>query len=144
MQVAHVLGNITADLDGDDFKIVVVLIGVIVVMVIGFLTWIITRSMSKSAEVGSNPQQPLVISLGTLTFVALIGALITKNQDAFTLAATGMGAIAGAVTASWSHMQDQVKSNTKAITEVKNGLFFHRRSTDPVEPIVEEPTPEEA
>lgn len=40
---------------------------------------------------------PLVISLSLLAIVALVGGLITGNGDAFTIAATGVGALAGAL-----------------------------------------------
>jgi hypothetical protein len=40
---------------------------------------------------------PLVISLSLLAIVALVGGLITNNGDAFTIAATGVGALAGAL-----------------------------------------------
>jgi len=127
MRVAHLLGNLTADLDGDDFKIVVILCGVIVVLIVSGLTWIITRSMLKSAS-DANAQQPLVISLGALTFVALMGALITNNGDAFTLAATGMGAIAGAVTASWSEARNRIDQNARNIQANKDLIAANKKT----------------
>lgn len=40
---------------------------------------------------------PLIISVSLIGLVALVGGLITGNGDAFTIAATGVGALAGAL-----------------------------------------------
>jgi hypothetical protein len=65
----------------------------------GVAAWFLSKSMIRAAEFPD--PQPLIIALGILTLVALLGALVTGKSDAYTLAATGMGAIAGAVTATW-------------------------------------------
>jgi hypothetical protein len=40
-----------------------------------------------------------MVILGTVTLVALIGALFTQAESAYTIAATGVGAFAGTLTA---------------------------------------------
>lgn len=69
------------------------------VVIAGVAAWFLSKSMIRAAEFPD--PQPLVIALGILTLVALLGALVSGNENAYTLAATGMGAIAGAVTATW-------------------------------------------
>jgi hypothetical protein len=74
----------------------------------GVVAWFMARSMIKAAEFPD--PQPLVIALGLLTLIALLGALVSGNENAYTLAATGMGAIAGAVTATWGNRKDPPKN----------------------------------
>jgi Mn2+/Fe2+ NRAMP family transporter len=80
--------------------------------------WFITRSMVRVAENVPDPQ-PLVIALALLTLLALLGALVTGNENAYTLSATGLGAIAGAVTATWKGgpVKDSVADATDAPTD---------------------------
>jgi hypothetical protein len=121
--------GIVADLDGDDLKVVIILVSVIIILIVSGLTFIITRAMSKTTTATiDNAQQPLVISLGMLTFVALIGALVTNNGDAFTLAATGMGAIAGAVTASWNDMRNRIDRNAQKIAENAQKIDVNKKT----------------
>lgn len=55
-------------------------------------------SLQKSARY-DQPLTTLMLILGTISIVALIGALFTNNESAFTIAATGVGAFAGALSA---------------------------------------------
>jgi hypothetical protein len=61
--------------------------------------WLLTRSMVRAASFPD--PQPLVVAIALLSLVALLGALVTGNESAYTLAATGLGAIAGALTATY-------------------------------------------
>lgn len=70
----------------------------------GLVAWFMSKAMIKAAEFPD--PQPLVIALALLTLIALLGALVSGNENAYTLAATGLGAIAGAVTATWGNKRD--------------------------------------
>lgn len=52
-----------------------------------------------AAAAGERPMTTLMTILGVLSLVSLVGALFTRDESAFTIAATGMGAFAGALTA---------------------------------------------
>jgi hypothetical protein len=50
---------------------------------------------------------PLIISVSLIGLVALVGGLITGNGDAFTIAATGVGALAGALSVAAKNGKDR-------------------------------------
>jgi len=118
------LWNFTARLDTDDVKYVVLLAGVIVIMLVSIVSYVLTKSMTKSSNDPNHgdAQYPLVIALGILTFIALMGALLTSSSDAYTLAATGMGAIAGAVTASWNQVRRIAERNSARLDTLEEDL----------------------
>lgn len=66
------------------------------------LIYIFARLLIGSLQNSAKADQPLttlMLILGTVSIVALIGALFTNNESAFTIAATGVGAFAGALSA---------------------------------------------
>lgn len=71
------------------------LVGIALVYVFARL---LIGSLQKSARY-DQPLTTLMLILGTISIVALIGALFTSNESAFTIAATGVGAFAGALSA---------------------------------------------
>lgn len=48
---------------------------------------------------------PLIVSLSLLTAIALVGGIATSNGEVLTLAATGLGALAGSVSAVYTTKQ---------------------------------------
>jgi hypothetical protein len=72
------------------------LVGVIIAVVLAAL--VIAAISLGLFRAGKLPHPaPLVISLSLLAIVALVGGLITGSGDAYTIAATGIGALAGAL-----------------------------------------------
>lgn len=49
---------------------------------------------------------PLIVSLSLLTAVALVGGIVTSSPEVLTLAATGVGALAGAISAVYRGRDD--------------------------------------
>jgi hypothetical protein len=81
---------ITADAIGQLLLGLIVAV-VLSALVIGAISWGLFRA-------GKLPHPaPLIISVSLIGLVALVGGLITNNGDAFTIAATGVGALAGAL-----------------------------------------------
>ena len=83
-----------------DVTLNLIILVMAVLLAAGIFAWFMTKAMLQ-AFLYPDPQ-PLAIALGLLTLIALIGALITGNTEAYTLCATGIGAIAGAVTANFT------------------------------------------
>ena len=72
------------------------------VIVGGVIMYVFARLLIRSLNESASYEQPmttLMLILGTVTIVSLIGALFTRDESAFTIAATGVGAFAGALTA---------------------------------------------
>jgi hypothetical protein len=82
-----------------DNDAVFALLIITITLVAAAAAWLLTRSMVRAATLPD--PQPLVVAIALLTLVALLGALVTGNESAYTLAATGLGAIAGALTATY-------------------------------------------
>lgn len=85
----------------------------------GAIVYVFARLILNSLSHATRAQQPvttLMAILGTLSVVALIGALFTRDESAFTIAATGMGAFAGALTARWQAAMDPTDPESPAPT----------------------------
>ena len=68
----------------------------------GLAFFVLARMLLGGIGAATNVPQPvttLISVLGILSVVALIGALFTSSESAYTIAATGVGAFAGALTA---------------------------------------------
>ena len=68
----------------------------------GFAFFVLARMLLGGIGAATSVPQPvttLISVLGILSVVALIGALFTSSESAYTIAATGVGAFAGALTA---------------------------------------------
>jgi hypothetical protein len=70
-------------------------IGLIIVILVGLVLFGVL--LYKSGQL-PHPG-PIIVSLSLLTAVALVAGIVTSSQQALTLAATGIGALAGAMTA---------------------------------------------
>lgn len=70
--------------------LVIALVAIAVVVAFG---WMLTLA-GRLAHPG-----PIVVSLSLLTAIALIGGIVTGSGEVLTLAATGMGALAGSLAA---------------------------------------------
>ena len=72
------------------------------VLLSGIIVYFLARMLLNNINYAGNqghPMNTLMLILGTVTIVALIGALFTREESAYTIAATGVGAFAGALTA---------------------------------------------
>jgi hypothetical protein len=69
---------------------------IVTVVVIGFVAWLMTDSLMKTADLPAN--RGVMIALALLTLVAIGAAAANANSAMIALAGTGMGALAGAVT----------------------------------------------
>jgi hypothetical protein len=71
--------------------------GLVIVLLLGFLfVWAILRAAQYEAPAS------LVVALSLLTFLALAGAIAGGSTELTTLAATGLGALAGAVSSQFT------------------------------------------
>lgn len=72
-------------------------IEVLAAMVLGavVIAWALTYAILRAANMPAPAM--LVVSLSVLTLVALFGALLSSSQAMETIAATGVGALAGVV-----------------------------------------------
>ena len=81
------------------WAILVITIGVVIGLA---LIWFILRSVGgyfvRSAVVGDLPAT-LILVLALITLVLVVGGLLTDSESAWTVAATGVGAIAASLTA---------------------------------------------
>lgn len=78
------------------------LLSLALIALAGFAFFILARLLLGGIGAATNVPQPvttLISVLGILSVVALIGALFTSSESAYTIAATGVGAFAGALTA---------------------------------------------
>jgi hypothetical protein len=64
----------------------------LVAVIAGVLTFALLRAASKKADA------MIVVSVSLLTLVAIVGFIATQNEALITLAGTGVGALAGAIT----------------------------------------------
>lgn len=74
------------------------------------VAYVFARLLLRNIHAAAGIEQPmttLMLILGILSVVALIGALFTRDESAFTIAATGMGAFAGALTARSTAVQER-------------------------------------
>jgi hypothetical protein len=62
---------------------------------------LLVRSLSSTISDAARLPAPsaLIVALSLLTLVAIIGALLTGDESAWTVGATGIGAMAGSLTA---------------------------------------------
>lgn len=86
--------NYVVNLGGTAIIVGVILVLAIVIF-ISAIIWLFTRSIVRAQEFP--PRNALITSLAMLTFIALIASLFTRNAALETIAATGVGAIAGAL-----------------------------------------------
>ena len=66
---------------------------------------IVAYLLTKAAK--QTPQAMVTITLGMLTILALVGYLVTREEIAANLVATGIGAFAGALTALFKNGDNQ-------------------------------------
>jgi hypothetical protein len=60
---------------------------------------------------------PLIVSLSLLTAIALLGGIIRDSPEVLTLAATGLGALAGSLSAVYQSERAKKQDNGKPRTE---------------------------
>jgi hypothetical protein len=78
--------------------------GLVIVMILGFLfVWALLRAAEYPAP------SALVVALSLLTFLALAGSIATSSTELVTLAATGIGALAGAVSSQFGDVKRLVR-----------------------------------
>ena len=88
---------------------------IVLVLTIG-LAWLIVRQAGgwlAQAAMGNDPPQSLILALSFLTLVAIVGALITKAESAWTLAATGLGALAASLTSYFQLSRERMAFNSE-------------------------------
>lgn len=86
----------------EDHPAATLILALFLFVLAGAVVYIFARLVINSLAHATRAEQPvttLMAILGTLSVVALVGALFTRDESAFTIAATGMGAFAGALTA---------------------------------------------
>lgn len=82
-----------------------------VAVTVGLIAWLLVTGLIKAGNL--RPNVALVIALSILTLVSVIGFIITQSQgqqstELITVAATGMGALAGAVANTWGDRDNPV------------------------------------
>ena len=92
---------------GEVFGVLVVVVAAAVLM------WILLRLFREAGERPREVTVALLLSLLTLT--AIVGFIITSSDSLVQLAATGLGALAGAVTAAFS--ADERDKQIRALRE---------------------------
>lgn len=80
----------TTDPEGVGAELAVAAVALAVIA--GVLTFALLRAASKKADA------MIVVSVSLLTLVAVVGFMFTENEALITLAGTGVGALAGAIT----------------------------------------------
>jgi hypothetical protein len=63
------------------------------------IVWLFVWALLRAAQYPS--PTTLTVSLSLLTFVSIAGAIISQSTELITLAATGLGALAGAVSSQY-------------------------------------------
>lgn len=93
---------------------------IVLVALAAGIMYVFARMLIKSLNDSAKFEQPmttLMLILGTISIVALIGALFTRDESAFTIAATGVGAFAGALTARSQAVLERDVTPPKTIPE---------------------------
>jgi len=93
---------------------VVFIIGVTVVLIAAVIISLAIIHASKSP-----PPTALVLSLSLLTLFAVAGGIATNNDQAWTIAAAGVGALAGSVTAIFREGAPSPATVEKAVAVVQ-------------------------
>ena len=91
---------IRVDLSDVSIKVLVILVIAIIlytVIITGLFTYTLIRTQQFP------PTSALVSALSLLTFIALSASIVTRSQAMETIAATGIGAIAGALSHQVTH-----------------------------------------
>lgn len=84
--------------------LVAVTVSLLMLLVIaGLMTWALIRAGSM------RPPAALVTALSMLTLVAIIGGIATTNDEAWAIAAAGVGALAGSVTNVYQSSMDRLE-----------------------------------
>lgn len=109
-------------LDGLDPAIVVAVVVAIllyVFVIAGMFAYTLIKSQRQPAP------QALVAALALLTFIALSSSIVIRSQALETIAATGIGAIAGAVSQQFKTKNEEELPNAKE-KEKQDGDPEHR------------------
>lgn len=64
----------------------------LVTVIVGIIVWALLRAASRKADVG------VIVAVTILTALAIFGFIATRQEALITLAGTGLGALAGAIT----------------------------------------------
>lgn len=82
------------------------IVGIVAIVAIsGAVAWALTRALTRAAE---HPAPTLlVVSLSILSLAALLGGLLLSSETALALAGAGIGAIAGAVSTTFTSNTDR-------------------------------------
>jgi chromate transport protein ChrA len=91
---------------------ILVAIAVIVIAVVFVFTWALLRTAQYP------PSTTLVLALSMLTLVALVSFAITRSETLGTIAAAGIGALAGSVTAQFAK-DDTIRESIQRERELK-------------------------
>ena len=86
-----------------------------------------------SSAARQTPPTSLVASISLITILTVVGAFLTDYESAWTLAATGLGALAGSLT-SWFQMERQVGHNNSLNDEDLEDAEFDTRHAEEVDP----------
>jgi hypothetical protein len=112
------------------WAILVITVGVVVGLA---LIWFIIRSVGtyfvRSAVVGDLPAT-LILVLALITLVLVVGGLITGSDSAWTVAATGVGAIAASLTSYFQRTNTAIENDRAPTTGAAPGRY-----DDEVEPV---------
>lgn len=97
--------------------LVAVVVSLVLLLVIaGLMTWALIRAGSM------RPPAALVTALSMLTLVSIIGGIATTNDEAWAIAAAGVGALAGSVTNVYQSSLERLERLINAQEEAnKNG-----------------------
>lgn len=80
----------------EEFTLVALLIIFVVFLSVA---WVFVWALLKAAEYPA--PVTLTVSLSILTLLSIVGAIVTDSTELVTLAATGLGALAGAVSSQY-------------------------------------------
>jgi hypothetical protein len=80
--------------------------------------------MVKALIAVSNAPAPsmLVVALSLLTLLAIFGGVVTQNDESWTIAAAGVGALAGSVTALFDRYKKEEKKEIEDYSDGSEGL----------------------
>lgn len=92
---------------------------IVIAFILGVLvTWVLLRMIGRYfLEASDDRDLPatLVLTLSLITLILVIGGLITKDESAWTLAATGIGALAASLTSYFTRTKDPLPTVTKPV-----------------------------
>lgn len=93
-------------------------VGIISVMsLVVLVTWVFVRALISAGRLP--PPAALVTALSVLTMLSIAGGIFSDNDEAWTIAAAGIGALAGSVTAVFRDERDNAHLLDAAIERME-------------------------